>query len=262
MRVALGQFAVSKKWEENTDIAVQLMRKAQKNSADLLVLPEGILARDIADPDIVLKTAQPLDGPFMTRILEESRGSSMTIMATIHVPAVSGKVYNTFVSVRDGAIIGEYRKLHLYDAFSAQESENVQPGDEVPQLIEVAGFKLGTMTCYDVRFPELARRLVLDGADILVLPAAWVKGPNKEFHWETLVTARALENTSYMIAVGECGEKNIGASMVVDPLGIACIRAGEASALLFADIDRERLNYARRILPVLKNRRFQKPELA
>jgi Predicted amidohydrolase len=262
MRVALGQFAVSRNWEDNTQTVLDLMQKAQNNGADLLVLPEGILARDIADPEIVLKAAQKLDGPFMTRILEESCGSNLTVMTTIHIPAPSGKVFNTFVTFRNGEIIGQYRKLHLYDAFSDKESENVQPGDEIPALIDVAGFRLGTMTCYDVRFPELARRLVLEGADVLVLPAAWVKGPNKEFHWQTLVTARALENTSYMIAVGECGSRNIGASMVVDPLGIACVRAGEAPALLYADLDRERLEYARKILPVLENRRFRKPELS
>ncbi len=72
---------------------------------------------------------------------------------------------------------------------------------------------------------------------MLVLPAAWVKGPLKEAHWEVLVTARALENTAYVVAVGECGERNIGNSMVVDPLGVAIARAAEAPALVFCDID-------------------------
>ena len=70
MKVALGQFAVSREWQENAETCVSLMKQAAAGGADLLVLPEGILARDIADPDIVLKTAQPLDGPFMTRVLE------------------------------------------------------------------------------------------------------------------------------------------------------------------------------------------------
>lgn len=96
---------------------------------------------------------------------------------------------------------------------------------------------------------------------MLVLPAAWVKGPLKEMHWEVLVTARALENTSYIVAVGECGERNIGNSMVVDPLGVAIARAAEAPALVFADIDRERLAYARKALPVLENRCFGVPQL-
>jgi len=125
----------------------------------------------------------------------------------------------------------------------------------------VAGMKVGLMTCYDVRFPELARRLVLDGADVLVLPAAWVKGPLKEMHWELLTTARALENTCYMVAVGECGPRNIGNSLVIDPLGVAIAKAPESAALVFADLDPQRIAYARSVLPVLENRCFARPEL-
>lgn len=117
------------------------------------------------------------------------------------------------------------------------------------------------MTCYDVRFPELARRLALDGAQVLVLPAAWVKGPLKESHWELLVRARALENTAYVVAVGECGVRNIGNSMVVDPLGVVVVQAPETPALVYADVDPARLSYAREVLPSLDNRRFATPRL-
>jgi predicted amidohydrolase len=237
------------------------MKEAQVGGADLLVLPEGILARDIADPNIVLKSAQDLNGPFMTQLLEANRGSDLTVMMSIHTPTGEGRVWNVLVAIRNGEIIAQYRKLHLYDAFSAKESTNVTPGGDVPPLVDVAGFKIGLMTCYDVRFPELARRLVLDGADVLVLPSAWVKGPLKEAHWEVLVTARALENTAYVVAVGECGERNIGNSMVVDPLGVAIARAAEAPALVFCEIDAARIAHAREVLPVLANRRFEKPEL-
>jgi predicted amidohydrolase len=262
MKVALGQFAVGRKWQDNADTCVALMKQARTGGADVLVLPEGILARDIADPDIVLKSAQPLDGPFMTRVLKESRGSKLTLMTCIHVPAGTGRVFNVLVTVRDGAMIAQYRKLHLYDAFTAKESANVEPGGEIPGLLEIAGLKVGTMTCYDLRFPEMARRLAVDGADVIMMPAAWVRGLGKEAHWEVLVTARALENTCYVVAVGECGEKNIGASMVVDPLGVAVVRAAEAPALLFADIDSARIAHARSVWPVLANRRFARPELA
>jgi predicted amidohydrolase len=262
MKAALGQFAVSPVWEENAQTCIRLMDEARAGGADILVLPEGVLARDITDPKIVLKSAQPLDGPFVTRVLEASRGSTLTAFTCVHVPDGRGRVFNTQIAVRDGAIVATYRKLHLYDAFMSKESENVQPGLEVPPLLEIAGLKVGMMTCYDVRFPELARRLAVDGADVLVLPSAWVRGLGKEAHWEVLVTARALENTCYVVAVGECGERNIGASMLVDPLGVAIARAAEAPALVFADIDPARLRYARHALPVLANRRFADPELA
>lgn len=263
LKVAMGQFAVKREWPENLAICLDFFKRAIDAKADLLVLPEGILARDIADPDLVRRAAQPLDGPFINGLLEASRGSSLTLMMTVHVPAGegSGKVWNTFIALRDGEIIAEYRKLHLYDAFSMQESKNVVPGSEVPPLVDVAGMKVGMMTCYDLRFPELSRRLVLDGADVLALPAAWVKGPLKEAHWEVLATARALENTCYMVAVGECGERNIGQSLVVDPLGVAIARGNEGAGLIFAELEAERIAHARKVLPVLANRCFARPEL-
>jgi predicted amidohydrolase len=261
MKVALGQFAVGKSWQENAATCIDLMRRAAAGGADLLVLPEGVLARDITDPDIVLKSAQPLDGPFMSALLEASRGSPTVVMFCIHVPTGGGRVYNTLVTLRDGAIIGRYRKLHLYDAFDTLESAKVEAGDALPEILDIGGMKIGPMTCYDVRFPELARRHAIDGAEVLVLPAAWVRGPGKEAHWTTLVTARALENTCYIVAVGECGPRNIGASMVVDPLGVAIAQAGEAPSLIFAELDPRRLAHARKVLPVLANRRFARPVL-
>ena len=262
MKAAIGQFAVAKSWQENAETCIGLMREAAAAGADMLVLPEGILARDITDPDSVLKSAQPLDGPFMQALMAESGGNGLTTLFCIHTPAAPGKVFNVLVGLRGGKVIAAYRKLHLYDAFSMQESRNVAPGDAVPPLIEVGGLKVGLMTCYDIRFPELARRLADDGADMFAVPAAWVRGPLKEHHWETLVTARALENTCYIIASGECGARNIGMSLAVDPLGVAVARAAEAPALIFADVTPERIAHARAVLPALANRRFARPELA
>lgn len=261
MKVALGQFAVSKIWEENLLTVHTLMEQAEKEKAKLLVLPEGILARDIADPHIVLTSAQSLEGPFITEILKKSRSCSLALAMTIHTKTGSARVHNDQLVIKNGKVIASYTKLHLYDAFHMKESVNVEPGTEVPPLVDLEGFKFGLMTCYDVRFPELARRLAADGADVLLLPAAWVRGLGKEAHWKILVTARALENTCYVVAVGECGERNIGDSMVVDPLGVAIVQAGEAPALVYAEISHERIVYARKILPVLENRKFKTPEL-
>jgi deaminated glutathione amidase len=261
LKVAIGQIAVERDWEANRQTCLSLMDAAAREGARLLVLPEGILARDITDPDIVGRTAQRMDGPFLSALLAASSANDMTTMLTIHVPTGADRVKNLFVVFRAGEVTATYEKLHLYDAFSAKESESVAPGDTVPPLVEIDGLQFGLMTCYDVRFPELARRLALDGADVLVLPAAWVKGPMKEWHWQVLTAARALDNTCYVIACGECGPANIGASVVVDPLGVPVARAGESETLFFADIDRERIAYARSALPVLENRRFDAPEL-
>jgi len=261
LTAALGQFAVVREWEANLQTCLDLMKRALAGGADLLVLPENVLARDNSDADFVLKAAQPLEGPFVTRLCAASRDNELTMMMSLPVPTGDGRVYNQLIVVRHGEIIASYRKLHLYDAFAMHESRHVTPGSEIPPLVEVAGMKVGLMTCYDVRFPELARRLALDGAQVLILPSAWVAGPLKEMHWQVLVTARALENTCYMVAVGECGERNIGNSMVVDPLGIVITRAAKTPLLMFAELQSARVEDARRVLPVLENRRFATPRL-
>ena len=150
-------------------------RGRRRRAGDLLVLPEGIL-RAHTLTRIRAQHRQPLDGRFMAQWPAESRKSNMTIMMCVHVPTGGQRVFNNLVAIRGGEVISQYLKLHLDDAFAAKESTNVQPGTTIPELIEVAGMKLGLMTCYDWRFPGLARRHAVDGADVLILPAAWVEG--------------------------------------------------------------------------------------
>jgi len=261
MKVALGQFAVASEWQENLQTILDLMQQAEERQAALLVLPEGVVARDITNPDIVRTNAQELDGVFMREILAKSAQLNLALSVTFHTKTSSERVHNNHFIIRHGKIVTTYTKLHLYDAFEVQESKQVEAGNRVGDLVEIDGFKFGLMTCYDVRFPELARHLVAQGADALLLPAAWVRGLGKESHWQIMVSARALENTCYVIAVGECGLRNIGSSMVVDPLGVMIACAGEAPTLIMAELSRERLEYARRLLPVLENRRFVTPQL-
>jgi predicted amidohydrolase len=219
MIVAAGQFVVTPDWQTNARTCVTLMSQAARQQASLLVLPEALLARDDNDPHMSVKSAQTLDGGFLSLLLEESRHNKLTTILTLHVPSAPGRAVNTLVALREGHIIAHYGKLHLYDAFNMQESARVDAGHEIAPLIDVDGMKVGLMTCYDLRFPELALSLALQGADILALPAAWVRGPLKERHWATLLAARALDTTCYIVASGECGNKNIGLSQVVDPQG-------------------------------------------
>ena len=100
-----------------------------------------------------------------------------------------------------------------------------------------------------------------EGAALLVLPAAWVKGPQKEHHWATLLAARALDTTCYIVAAGECGTRNIGLSRIVDPLGTTLAGAGSEPQLIFADLSADDLARVRERLPVLRNRRFAPPQL-
>lgn len=261
MKVAVGQFAVTPDAQQNAQTCVELMANAASQNAALLVLPEALLARSDSDPDMSVKSAQPLNGDYVQRLREESARNRLTTLLTIHTPTRESRAANTLIALRGGEIIAQYQKIHLYDAFAMQESRLVDAGSALPPLIEVEGMKVGLMTCYDLRFPEMALSLALAGAEILALPAAWVRGPLKEHHWATLLAARALDTTCYMVASGECGNRNIGQSRVVDPLGVTIAAAGECPDLIFAEISAHRVAQVREQLPVLKNRRFAAPEL-
>ncbi|HCD1256176.1 deaminated glutathione amidase [Citrobacter sp. ANG330] len=261
MLVAAGQFAVSPVWEKNAKTCVTLMSQAAKNGASLLVLPEALLARDDSDPELSVKSAQHLEGDFLKILLRESASNTMTTILTVHVPSLPGRAVNTLVALREGKIVASYAKLHLYDAFSIQESRNVDAGNATAPLLDVEGVKVGLMTCYDLRFPELSIALALQGAEILVLPAAWVKGSLKEHHWSTLLAARALDTTCYIVGAGECGNKNIGQSRIVDPFGVTIAAAAELPTLIMAEFCAERIRQVRAQLPVLRNRRFAPPQL-
>lgn len=264
--VALAQQRVDRDPRANLAAVDGYAAQAAAVGARLLLLPEGIIARDPADEAYASDHAQPLDGPFVAGLAEISARHDLTLAATVHLVADGAadrqRPTNSLLVLRRGEVVARYDKLHLYDAFASRESDSVQPGVEVPALVEVDGWRLGLMTCYDVRFPELARALALAGADALLLPAAWVRGPLKEEHWRVMVTARALENTVYVLACGEAGERNIGRSMVVDPLGVTVADAGEVPGLLLARLGADRLDAARERLPVLSNRRFAPPTLA
>lgn len=261
MRVAAGQFIVTPEWQVNAQSCVALMRAAAEAGVSLLVLPEALLARSDNDPDMSVRSAQPLDGGFMQTLLAQSRSDMLTTILTIHTPSGEGRARNTLVALCGGEVIAHYHKVHLYDAFSIQESKRVDAGDALPPLIEVDDCKVGLMTCYDLRFPELAMTLALEGAEILALPAAWVRGPLKEHHWATLLAARALDTTCYMVASGECGTRNIGQSRIIDPLGVTLAGATAEPQLIVSVIQREHLLNVRQQLPVLANRRFALPQL-
>jgi predicted amidohydrolase len=162
--------------------------------------------------------------------------------------------YNTLV-VR-GAAEASYRKIHLYDSFGYRESDRLTAGATEPVVVDVGGFAVGLMTCYDLRFPELARALVDRGAEVLLVPAAWVAGPRKVEHWRTLLRARAIENTVFVAAAAQPGPRYSGHSLVVDPLGDVLAEAGDGAQVVTATLEREVLTGARRTNPSLANRRL------
>lgn len=270
LSVAVAQYTVAREPERNLTMIDAFARDATDDGAQVLVLPEGLIARDGDDDSFAAAHAQPIDGPFVTGLRRISADHHIVLMGTVHIiPTVRDegerpdpRVSNVFLVVRDGEIVASYSKLHLYDAFSARESDTVIPGTVLPPVVDIDGWRLGVMTCYDLRFPETARSLAVLGADAIVVSAAWVRGDLKEHHWALLTAARAVENTCYVLACSELGSRNIGCSRIVSPMGEVVEEADdEHSGLIAANLSRERLDEARRTLPVLANRRFADPRL-
>lgn len=251
LRVALVQQASGLDPEPNR----LLLDELTPRDADLVVFPEAF-ARDFGEAGSdVSGYAEPTDGPFATELARVAAARGATLVAGTFEPSADpARPFNTLV-VRGGAE-ATYRKIHLYDSFGYRESDRLSPGAIEPVLVEVGGFRVGLMTCYDLRFPELARALVDRGAEVLVLPAAWVAGPRKVDHWRTLVRARAIENTVFVLAAGQPGPRYSGHSLVVDPLGDVLAEAGEGAEVITATLDREMLTTARRTNPSLDNRRM------
>lgn len=165
------------------------------------------------------------------------------------------RVYNTMYAFdRDGNSIGDYSKIHL---FRLMEEEKYLAAGDKPGKLEIEGEQAGMMICYDIRFPELTRRLALEGAKLLFVPAEW---PHPRLHhWRTLLTARAIENQMFVIAcnrMGRSGDSHFfGHSMVIDPWGEALAEAGEEETILYADIDLSLVDSVRAKIPVFDDRR-------
>jgi len=162
-----------------------------------------------------------------------------------------------------GTLVTAYRKIHLFDSLGERESEVVAPGSE-PVVTDLAGIRVGIMTCYDVRFPELARALVARGAELIVLPAAWAAGLFKEEHWVTLVRARAIENTAWVAAACQVPDPSspptraptgVGRSLLVDPMGVVRTDLGPFAGVGVTDLDTALTKQVRAILPSLEHRR-------
>jgi len=242
--------------------AVAMIGNAAENGAELAALPEMFYApyimnmiRDIAGDnrtilDLFSRTARELGIIICT-------GS----MATRH----GDKVFNeTYLIDTGGAIIGSYAKTHLFDVsldtLSITESSLFSPGEHTT-VVNTAIGTIGLEICYDIRFPELSRKLTLDGAEILIVPAVFnhVTGPA---HWHLFMRTRAVENQVFLCAVSQarnanCAYKAYGHSLIVNPWGDILAEAGEEEEILYADLDPAMLEETRRRLPLLQQRRPQ-----
>ena len=260
MRVGLLQVAAGEDKDANRAAVVGGVEALAADGVDLVVAPEASM-HGFGTPDLPLApVAEPLDGPFVSALATAARAHGVTVLAGMFetVDGDSSRAYNTVVAVGpDGGLVGRYRKQHLFDALGWVESDRLEPGRPEDRLVfPCAEVTVGVMTCYDLRFPELARALTDDGCDVIAVPSAWVAGPLKEDQWTTLVRARAIENVVYVAAADQPGPAYAGRAMVVDPFGVVVASLGEGAGRTAADIDAGRIAGCRKRMPSLQHRRW------
>jgi predicted amidohydrolase len=259
LRVAAVQLTTTADRERNIAVAGDLVARAAAAGARLVVLPEkwnliDVDARQVAQ-------AEPLDGPSLTAARDWAATHEVALVAGSVSESVDGQpfAYNTSVLIQpDGSVTAVYRKLHLFDVEvggrTYRESAGALPGAEV--VVGAAlGRRIGLSVCYDLRFPELYRRLTLEGAEILTVPSAFTAVTGRA-HWEPLLRARAIENQAYVIAAAQYGHHNAkresyGHTLIIDPWGdvMADLPAGDGVAV--ATIDLGLLEKTRRQMPCL-----------
>jgi len=256
LTLALVQKASGLVPEENRR-ALDKVRELADAGAELVVFPE-VFQRDFGSPGSdISEFAEKTDEPFVTRMAELADECGVTVVAGLfEISEDPTRPFNTLAVVDRAGLRATYRKIHLYDSFGYKESDRLTAGAIEPVTVEVGGVQVGLMTCYDLRFPELARELAARGAELIAVPAAWVAGPGKVDHWRTLAKARSIENTVYVAAAGQPGPRYTGHSLVVAPTGEVLAEADEDDAVLTATVDLDALAEARSVNPSLLNRRM------
>jgi predicted amidohydrolase len=230
----------------------EALHRAAAKGASLAVLPEmwssGFAYRDLNR--LALRTAGVVD-----ELLLLSRELKLVVVGSMPEPN-GDKVFNSIYVVDNGVLAGIYRKIHL---FSLLGEDRAFSGGDSWLLADTSIGKVGVIICYDLRFPELSRRLAIEGAQVLCVPAQWPK-PRQE-HWRTLLRARAIENQLFVVACNTCGTVGkldfFGMSMIIDPKGELLAEAGESEGEIIAELDMQAMADWRAQIPCFSDR---KPE--
>jgi deaminated glutathione amidase len=267
MRVSVCQMRSGEEVEVNVATAEALLNRAADGGADLAALPEVFtyLGRSSGRA----AAAEPVPGPTTERLSAVARDGAMWVLGGSLLEADQGRVFNTSMLFdREGELVARYRKIHLYDVElpdqpPIRESDTLTPGEQlVTHATEQA--RLGLSICYDLRFPELYRGLMVLGAEVLCVPSQF-QHTTGVAHWEVLLRARAIENQCFVVAPGQWGtfgregskRRSYGHSMIVDPWGRVLVEAPEEGDGVFAaELDLAELRGIRTRLPALQHRRL------
>jgi deaminated glutathione amidase len=253
---------------DNLTAAAALLTEAKDAGADIACLPENFCFIGLKDADKLAVAEADGDGPVQQFLSDTARRLNMwilggTIVLRGDTPA---RVANSSLLIdAAGKRVARYDKIHLFDVTipgrneQYRESSHVMPGRE-PVLADTPVGRLGLSVCYDMRFPELYRELVAQGAEWLAMPAAFTV-PTGRAHWETLLRARAIENLCYVVAPAQSGthssgRETYGDSLIVDYWGQVLSRLAKGTGVITADIDLTKQAESRVRFPALANRQL------
>ena len=263
LKLAICQMQVSDCKPDNLHKAGEMIAKAASSGAQMVVLPEMFNAP--YQTDRLADYAESYPG-LSTNFLSDLARQNKVLLVGGSIPEkdVQGRVYNcSYIFDEQGSMIGKHRKMHLFDIdipgqIYFKESEVFTAGDKL-QLISYHGLVAAVIICYDIRFPELARQAALEGAQMLIIPAAFnhTTGPA---HWELLMRTRAIDNQIFVVAASPAFNPAAsyhawGHSMVVDPWGTVISEGGSGEETIYAEIDLDLIAKVRQQLPLLKHRR-------
>lgn len=267
-KIAAIQMASGTNVSANLIEASKQITSAAQAGAKLIVLPENFAVMVFKDADQIKIAEEDGTGPIQDYLSEQAKKNKVWLISgTIPIKsAVENKVYAACLVYNEkGERVSRYNKIHLFDVHleitneTYSESETLEAGNEVV-VVDTPFGKIGIAVCYDLRFPELFRQLVLRGAEIIVLPSAFTASTGKA-HWEVLLRARAIENLCYLVASAQGGyhvngRETYGDSMIIDPWGTIMDRLPHGSGYIVADIDINSLHKLRQNFPVLKHRKI------
>lgn len=252
MRVLAAQFEpIELEPEANLEQVRAILGRAAEAGADLAVLPETwSTGYDLAAARELRQASADLLAP----LGDEARRRRVAVVGSMVLPTDAGAANVAVLIGRDGDVVLRYAKSHLIDVY--REKEIFEPGRSVT-TIPFAGTRLGVAICYDLRFPELFRSLVDDGAEVLVVVAEWPEV--RIAHWELLLRARAVENQAWVVGVNRVGEDRStrygGRSQIIDPRGrVVADAPADSAADLIVDLDLEELRAYRADFPALRDR--------
>lgn len=264
-RAAVVQMASGPDRCANRARAAELVGRAAGAGARLIALPEMFSWRGA--PGEEAAQAEPVPGPTTDALAELARRYGIVLCGGSILEATpgGGRLHNTSCLFGpDGALLAVYRKIHLFDVelpgrVAARESDVFAPGDREVVADTPVG-RAGLAICYDLRFPELFRRLARRGAEILLVPSAFT-APTGEAHWEVLCRARAVENQCILLAANQTGPTrrgyaHYGHSLIVDPWGVVLAQAGASEEVVVAEVDLASVARVRREMPCLRHARL------